>query len=75
MLLLFLLSFNPCILGKEIHGHMLRIWLDLDGMVWSALSDMYGKCGSTGEVWHIFYETVDRDVVSWITMIDRYFKE
>ena len=62
-------------LGKEIHGHILRIGLDLDGVVWSALSDMYGKCGSIGEARHIFDKTVDRDVVSWTAMIDRYFKE
>ncbi|KAL6312757.1 hypothetical protein AAG906_020501 [Vitis piasezkii] len=46
-------------LGKEIHGHILRIGLDLDGV---------------GSSTH-FDKTVDRDVVSWTAMIDRYFKE
>ena len=62
-------------LGKEIHGHILRVGLDSDGVVWSALSDMYGKCGSIQEARRIFDRTVDRDVVSWTAMIDRYFKE
>ncbi|CAL5371102.1 unnamed protein product [Camellia sinensis] len=62
-------------LGKEIHGHILRIGLDSDTVVWSALSDMYGKCGSLEEARHIFDKTLDRDIVSWTAMIDRYFED
>ncbi|XP_006339636.1 pentatricopeptide repeat-containing protein At4g37170-like [Solanum tuberosum] len=60
-------------LGKEIHGHIVRTGLDSDAVVWSALSDMYGKCGSVDEARHIFDRTKDKDVVSWTAMIDRYF--
>nr|XP_043634711.1 pentatricopeptide repeat-containing protein At4g37170 [Erigeron canadensis] len=62
------------ILGKEIHGHIVRTGIDSDAVVWSALSDMYGKCGSLDEARHIFDKTSDRDVVTWTAMIDRYFK-
>ncbi|CAH9068645.1 unnamed protein product [Cuscuta epithymum] len=62
-------------LGKEIHCHIMRMGLDADAAVWSALSDMYGKCGSVDEARHIFDKTLDKDVVSWTSMIDRYFKE
>ncbi|CAI9104135.1 OLC1v1002756C1 [Oldenlandia corymbosa var. corymbosa] len=31
-------------LGREIHGHIVRSGWDSDGVVWSALSDMYAKC-------------------------------
>jgi pentatricopeptide repeat protein len=53
----------------------MRIGLDSDEVVWSALSDMYGKCGSIEEARRIFDKMVDRDVVSWTAMIGRYFEE
>ncbi|GAB2231675.1 hypothetical protein Droror1_Dr00010686 [Drosera rotundifolia] len=62
-------------LGREIHGHIVRVGLDSDSVVWSALSDMYGKCGSIREARHVFDMTEDKDVVSWTTMIDRYFED
>ncbi|XP_059635103.1 pentatricopeptide repeat-containing protein At4g37170 [Cornus florida] len=61
--------------GKEIHGHIMRTGLASDAVVWSALSDLYGKCGSIHEARRIFDRTVARDVVSWTAMIDRYFKD
>ncbi|XP_076913685.1 pentatricopeptide repeat-containing protein At4g37170-like [Bidens hawaiensis] len=61
-------------IGKEIHGHIVRTGMDSDAVVWSALSDMYGKCGSLDEARHIFDKTSDKDVVTWTAMIDRYFK-
>ncbi|XP_015866676.3 pentatricopeptide repeat-containing protein At4g37170 [Ziziphus jujuba] len=62
-------------LGKEIHGCIMRTGLDSDEVVWSALSDMYGKCGSIEEARCIFDKMADRDVVSWTTMIGRYFED
>lgn len=65
----------PCLrIGKEIHGHIMRTGLDSDEVVWSALSDMYGKCGSIEEARHIFDRMVDKDVVTWTAMMDRYFE-
>ncbi|GAB2282562.1 hypothetical protein Dimus_017102 [Dionaea muscipula] len=61
--------------GKEIHGHIVRLGLDSDSVVWSALSDMYAKCGSIFEARQVFDMTEDRDVVSWTTMIARYFED
>ncbi|KAK6128666.1 hypothetical protein DH2020_037597 [Rehmannia glutinosa] len=60
-------------LGKEIHGHIMRTGLDSDAVVWSALLDVYGKCGSLNEARYIFDRTLGKDTVSWTTMIDRYF--
>ncbi|KAG6742944.1 hypothetical protein POTOM_053888 [Populus tomentosa] len=66
----------PCLrTGKEIHGYIMRTGLDSDEVVWSALSDMYGKCGSIEEARHIFDKMVDRDIVTWTAMIDRYFQD
>jgi pentatricopeptide repeat protein len=61
--------------GKEIHGYIMRIGLDSDEVVWSALSDMYGKCRSIEEARRIFDKMVDRDVVSWTAMIGKYFED
>ncbi|KAL4577395.1 hypothetical protein LXL04_013504 [Taraxacum kok-saghyz] len=61
-------------IGKEIHGHIIRTGIDSDAVVYSALSDMYGKCGSLMEARHIFDKTSDKDVITWTSMIDRYFK-
>ncbi|KAL5702896.1 Pentatricopeptide repeat-containing protein [Ranunculus cassubicifolius] len=62
-------------LGKEIHGHIMRTGLDSDTVIWSGLSDMYGKCGSIDEARHIFDGMLNRDVVTWTAMIGRYFEE
>ncbi|KNA17414.1 hypothetical protein SOVF_080330, partial [Spinacia oleracea] len=61
--------------GKETHGRIMRLGLECDSAVWSALSDMYAKCGCIEGARHIFDKTVDRDVVSWTTMIDGYFED
>ncbi|CAO2827983.1 unnamed protein product [Amaranthus hypochondriacus] len=61
--------------GKEIHGRIVRMRLESDSAVWSALSDMYAKCGSLREARCIFDKTLDRDVISWTAMIDGYFEE
>ncbi|CAA0826587.1 Pentatricopeptide repeat-containing protein [Striga hermonthica] len=60
-------------LGKEIHGRIVRTGLDSDAVVWSALFDLYGKCGSLNEARYIFDRTSGKDVVSWTSIIDRYF--
>ncbi|KAK9713497.1 hypothetical protein RND81_06G031100 [Saponaria officinalis] len=61
--------------GKEIHGHIVRMGLDVDSAVWSALSDMYAKCGNIDEARRIFDRIVDRDVVTWTAIVDRYFED
>ncbi|XP_022739596.1 pentatricopeptide repeat-containing protein At4g37170 isoform X2 [Durio zibethinus] len=68
-------SMGCLIIGKEIHGRIMRAGLDLDDVVWSALMDMYGKCGSIEEARSVFDKMVDKDIVTWTAMIDRYFKD
>ncbi|KAM2003125.1 hypothetical protein ACFX15_026732 [Malus domestica] len=51
----------------------MRTGLDSDKIFWSALSNIYGKCGRIEEARRIFYKMVNRDV-KWIPMIDRYFE-
>ncbi|GLU19976.1 hypothetical protein SLE2022_361960 [Rubroshorea leprosula] len=66
----------PCLrVGKEIHGHIMRTGMDSDEVIWCALSDMYGKCGSIDEARCIFDKMTNRDIVTWTAMIDRYFED
>lgn len=66
----------PCLrLGKEIHGYLIRTGLNSDEVVWSALLDLYGKCGSLDEARGIFDQMAERDVVSWTTIIHRCFED
>ncbi|PRQ47837.1 putative tetratricopeptide-like helical domain, DYW domain-containing protein [Rosa chinensis] len=62
-------------MGREIHGYITRTGLDSDEVVWSALSDMYGKCGSIEEARCVFDKMVNREVVTWTAMIGRYFED
>nr|XP_011465424.1 PREDICTED: pentatricopeptide repeat-containing protein At4g37170-like [Fragaria vesca subsp. vesca] len=62
-------------MGKEIHCYIMRTGLDSDEVVWSALSDMYGKCGSIEEARRVFDKMVNRDVVTWTAMMGRYFED
>ncbi|XP_020577272.1 pentatricopeptide repeat-containing protein At4g37170-like [Phalaenopsis equestris] len=59
--------------GREIHCHIVRAGLESDAVVWSALSDMYAKCGDINNAQKVFDLSSDRDVVSWTAMIGRYF--
>ncbi|XP_068663925.1 pentatricopeptide repeat-containing protein At4g37170 [Aristolochia californica] len=60
--------------GKEIHSHILRTGFASDAVVWSALSDMYAKCGSIEEARFVFNSILEKDVVTWTTMIGRYLE-
>ncbi|KAL6220461.1 hypothetical protein ACLB2K_008217 [Fragaria x ananassa] len=58
-------------MGKEIHGYIMRTGLVSNEVVWSALLDMYGKCGSIEEARRVFDKMVNRDVVTWTVMMGR----
>ncbi|KAG0461465.1 hypothetical protein HPP92_021386 [Vanilla planifolia] len=58
--------------GREIHCHIVRAGFESDAVVWSALADMYSKCGSIKHARQVFDLSSDRDVVSWTAMIGRY---
>ncbi|KAJ3706254.1 hypothetical protein LUZ61_009959 [Rhynchospora tenuis] len=57
--------------GKQIHGHLIRTNLKLNGPVLSSLIDMYSKCGDLAGARHIFCRvSLDkRDIVVWCTMM------
>ncbi|TVU47805.1 hypothetical protein EJB05_07414, partial [Eragrostis curvula] len=59
--------------GRELHCHVVRKGIDTDGVVWSALADMYAKCGRVDDARSVFDRMPVRDVVAWTAMVERYF--
>eukprot|EP01018_Ginkgo_biloba_P036695 Gb_15537 [translate_table: standard] len=58
--------------GKEIHDDIVRIGLESDNFVRTALIDMYAKCGSIDFARLLFDKMSDRNVVSWNAIIAGY---
>eukprot|EP01018_Ginkgo_biloba_P033989 Gb_34779 [translate_table: standard] len=62
------------VLGKRIHGCMIKIGLKRDIFIWNRLVDTYAKCGSLPYARHVFDKMFARDLISWNTMIGGYAK-
>jgi pentatricopeptide repeat protein len=58
--------------GKQVHGHIYKIGLNMDVSVGSALTTMYAKGGSIDDAWEVFDKMPTRDVVSWNSIIAGY---
>lgn len=56
-------------LGRQIHVHVLKFKYSRDLILSNALLDMYCKCGSMEDARFEFGRMVDKDVISWSTMI------
>ncbi|KAI7731459.1 hypothetical protein M8C21_026883 [Ambrosia artemisiifolia] len=54
-------------LGRQVHVHVLKYHRDL--ILSNALLDMYCKCGSMEDARFEFTRMVNKDVISWSTMI------
>lgn len=54
-------------LGRQIHVHVLKF--DQDLILNNALLDMYCKCGSVINANTVFSRMLEKDVISWSTMI------
>ncbi|KAL7603994.1 hypothetical protein Lser_V15G16318 [Lactuca serriola] len=59
--------------GKEVHNYIKENQIH-SLAVSNALMDMYAKCGSMDDSYHVFSETPFKDIVSWNTMIGGYSK-
>ncbi|XP_022950031.1 pentatricopeptide repeat-containing protein At2g04860 isoform X2 [Cucurbita moschata] len=55
--------------GKCIHALGVKAGLDLDSQVKNSLASMYGKCADLEGVELLFGEIIEKNVVSWNTMI------
>ncbi|KAK9269288.1 hypothetical protein L1049_001058 [Liquidambar formosana] len=58
--------------GKQIHGRIVAGNLGGNVFVWNALTDMYAKCGEIGQARWLFDRLVNKNVVSWNSMISGY---
>ncbi|KAI4373085.1 hypothetical protein MLD38_011248 [Melastoma candidum] len=74
----FACSFAACAdiaaleLGRQLHGQSLKAGYESGCFVGNALLAMYCKCGSIEEAYDAFRDIVDKDLVSWNTMITGY---
>ncbi|KAK7358913.1 hypothetical protein VNO77_00854 [Canavalia gladiata] len=55
--------------GKQIHGYVLRRGFDVDVSVVNGIIDFYLKCHKVKTGWKLFDQLIDKDLVSWTTMI------
>ncbi|GAB4838681.1 Pentatricopeptide repeat-containing protein At2g03880, mitochondrial [Ancistrocladus abbreviatus] len=53
--------------GRQVHVHVFKY--DKDLILNNALLDMYCKCGSLEDAKTVFSQMVEKDVISWSTMI------
>eukprot|EP01018_Ginkgo_biloba_P039899 Gb_02544 [translate_table: standard] len=58
--------------GKQLHQFIIKMALELDIYVRSALISMYAKCGCIDNARKMFDKISERDVVSWNAMIAGY---
>lgn len=65
---------SSILLGKEIHGLVVKNGLSSDIYVCNALIQMYSECDSLKPARKLFDKMSHRDVVSWSTMIRNYSK-
>lgn len=63
---------SALVLGREIHAHVIKRFMDSNILVGNGLINMYTKCGSLSKG-HLAFKKIDgSDVVSWNTMITGY---
>ncbi|KAK6247826.1 hypothetical protein QUC31_019391 [Theobroma cacao] len=60
--------------GREIHGLIYRLGLDVNVFIASALIDMYSKCGSVKDARNVFDNIPSKNVASWNALIGCYGK-
>ncbi|XP_068648994.1 putative pentatricopeptide repeat-containing protein At1g17630 [Aristolochia californica] len=65
-------DFAELSLGKEIHGYVVRALMDKHILVENGLIHMYTKCGNLHNAEIVFDRMVDRDLISWNSMVAAY---
>lgn len=55
--------------GRQIHGLVWKLGIQLDLCIESALMDMYSKCGSLEDAWRIFESAIEFDEVSMTVIL------
>lgn len=60
--------------GEEVHLHVIRYGYGNDGFALNALVDMYAKCGDIVKARKVFNRILDKDLVSWNSMLNGYIR-
>ncbi|KAH7283792.1 hypothetical protein KP509_34G024100 [Ceratopteris richardii] len=60
--------------GRKIHGHIKKKQVEIVSSLGNALIDMYIKCGSLQDAHDVFDDLLQRDAVSWSTLIAGYME-
>ncbi|XP_008813568.4 pentatricopeptide repeat-containing protein At2g13600-like [Phoenix dactylifera] len=58
--------------GKELHCYTLKYGLDKEVVVGNGLLDMYCKCGKVSSAKNQFDMMIEKNTISWTTLIDGY---
>lgn len=58
--------------GRQIHGRIIACDLGRNVFIWNALTNMYAKCGDIDQAQWLFDQLVDKNLVSWNSMISGY---
>ncbi|KAH7425689.1 hypothetical protein KP509_11G066400 [Ceratopteris richardii] len=58
--------------GNLIHAQIVDSGLVMDVTLGNSLLNMYARCSSLGEAWHMFKILRKRDIVTWSSMVDSY---
>ncbi|KAL0694805.1 hypothetical protein Bca4012_061985 [Brassica carinata] len=61
-------------LGKEVHGFIIRNWLERDSFVYTSLLSFYIHCGELSAAHVLFDAMEDKTLVSWNTMVNGYLQ-
>ncbi|KAK9162237.1 hypothetical protein Syun_003139 [Stephania yunnanensis] len=71
--LLAMFADEPCInIGRAIHAFIIRLGVEVDASLCTALTVMYVKCGDEGAGRFLFDDFSDRDLISWNALILTY---
>ncbi|GAB4840535.1 hypothetical protein Ancab_021304 [Ancistrocladus abbreviatus] len=62
-------------IGKQVHCIAIRFRFVNETQLCNALIDMYAKCGKISRARLVFDGTLEKDVVSWTSMIDAYGRQ
>ncbi|WOK92096.1 hypothetical protein Cni_G00787 [Canna indica] len=61
--------------GEQLHSLIVKLGFRMSAHIGNAVMDFYSKCGLLKEASNIFEHMEERDVVSWNSMINSYFKQ